>query len=1275
MNKPSGTVWSLRRRVGALVAAASMLATIPAAAVAATATADDRVMPIAQTETQQYLELTIKRTDSNGSPVDVGDKLTYDITYKNIGSQNIVVYPKSTNLSGVLDKQADGKSPICRWSKLEPGKTGACANSNNTNLAYHVVTEDDVKNGFTPTAVIDATSDLDGKTVLQSVTITGDKVAVNEPAPPIDDPTITPPATIDAWNARNATLDDYKTLSSKLSKTDGINWLFIGDSITQGVVYTQGYRIYPELFANQVESEKVRGVSRANDMVMNTGISSADASWPLKNGAFDKWVTEKHPNVVFITFGMNDGREAKLFTVEQYLKNLSTIIDKVREQGAIPILQTQNYTTNATFNKNLDTYFDAERRLAIKKNVILIDFNKRWLEINNGVRESNTYMGYRNNIHPGENGHIEWAKFTLKSLNMLADGDPLAKWNSANVTLTGPSAGVDEAVKGLRGTAAATEAITVKPAAEKSVGKYLTGAQYVDLGADIAKAAKGGDAKQSNVTIRFRATATGKPQTLLTFGDPAASDTRSVIRLSETGAAQFVDSSAAGQYYTVGTKNLADGAWHTLSVNFQANGFTIYADGTAYRTIAGTSAKQLNVPSAIAVTAATAGATRDKTNPNGTQQLTGMIDYVVAYDSALSDADAKKLTTETADAADADAAAAAGTAATATKPVDVPVTTVTAAADALTPIISAVNDRKNIVFAGGETIEGSYSNHVIAKNVVQLLDERVRWEYVTGLTAKDTELARAKFFVGAAAGGRTVAQMDADFDMLIGRYKPDILFLMPDLYDAAGKLVEKNNAAGVTAFGEHVKSVAAKAKAAGSKVVLVTPVTVRGSEAEFAEAMRKVAAADGLPIIDAQAWMAKVVAAEPAVKTAWYNAAGQLNYAGHLGYARFLMKSLNLYPSNVSTSRVAMLPYDSIGGDLAGANEDGGTVPVARVEGADGTSGAAAKAHIDGTKIDPAKSVVIVDHYAVYEVGADGVRTPVEGLGDVAPETLLRDGVDVPLSAGDRGAHAYVVVGSAAAPDGVEPVTVTYTAQLAALEIDAADYTKVDEALKRVPADLSIYTDETADAVRRAVAAVKRGLSADEQKTVDAWAEAINTAVDGLEKKKTDGGDSGDPDNPVVPVKSVAVADANGKTDGLKVAVGRKLQLRAAVAPANASDKSVTWRSSAPGVATVNADGVVTGVSAGTVTISATSANGKVGSVSVTVVPGGTGDGNGGGAGANGADGADKPAKPGNPGKKPGLADTGASASALAGFAALLLAAGVAVAAASAASVTARRRG
>ncbi len=64
---------------------------------------------------------------------------------------------------------------------------------------------------------------------------------------------------------------------------------------------------------------------------------------------------------------------------------------------------------------------------------------------------------------------------------------------------------------------------------------------------------------------------------------------------------------------------------------------------------------------------------------------------------------------------------------------------------------------------------------------------------------------------------------------------------------------------------------------------------------------------------------------------------------------------------------------------------------------------------------------------------------------------------------------------------------------------------------------------------------------------------------------------------------------------------GENMQLTATVLPTNATNRTVTWRSSNTSVATVNSNGVVTGINAGSATITATTADGTNLSASCTV--------------------------------------------------------------------------
>ena len=101
-----------------------------------------------------------------------------------------------------------------------------------------------------------------------------------------------------------------------------------------------------------------------------------------------------------------------------------------------------------------------------------------------------------------------------------------------------------------------------------------------------------------------------------------------------------------------------------------------------------------------------------------------------------------------------------------------------------------------------------------------------------------------------------------------------------------------------------------------------------------------------------------------------------------------------------------------------------------------------------------------------------------------------------------------------------------------------------------------------------------------------------------------------------VEVDSVTIGNKSAFT-GKKVG-DTGVTLSVSVLPANAANRTITFSSSAPGVASVNASGMVSFQSAGTTTISATSSNGRSDSFVLTVTKTESG-GNGGGGGGGGA--------------------------------------------------------
>lgn len=97
-------------------------------------------------------------------------------------------------------------------------------------------------------------------------------------------------------------------------------------------------------------------------------------------------------------------------------------------------------------------------------------------------------------------------------------------------------------------------------------------------------------------------------------------------------------------------------------------------------------------------------------------------------------------------------------------------------------------------------------------------------------------------------------------------------------------------------------------------------------------------------------------------------------------------------------------------------------------------------------------------------------------------------------------------------------------------------------------------------------------------------------------KEGSGGGNPGNPGN--VPVSGVTVTPSTAQ-----VQAGQSVQLTANVAPSGATNQQVAWTVSNSSTASVNQNGLVTGLAPGTATVTATTADGnKTASSTITVV-------------------------------------------------------------------------
>nr|WP_321182046.1 GDSL-type esterase/lipase family protein [Microbacterium barkeri] len=141
-----------------------------------------------------------------------------------------------------------------------------------------------------------------------------------------------------AASASPATADsDRRRLAAALTDPAPLNWIITGDSITHGLVHTQGGRSYPEHLHELIRGE----LERVRDIVLNTAISGNRIVDLLDD--WDRRVASWRPDVVTLMIGTNDasdGGPRPVISADDYAASLRDFVTRVRGLGAIPVLQT-----------------------------------------------------------------------------------------------------------------------------------------------------------------------------------------------------------------------------------------------------------------------------------------------------------------------------------------------------------------------------------------------------------------------------------------------------------------------------------------------------------------------------------------------------------------------------------------------------------------------------------------------------------------------------------------------------------------------------------------------------------------------------------------------------------------------------------------------------------------------------------------------------------------------------------------------------------------------
>jgi acyl-CoA thioesterase I len=222
-----------------------------------------------------------------------------------------------------------------------------------------------------------------------------------------------------------------KTIGDVLNSPQPATWLFAGDSITQGSIYTRGHRDYTQLF-----KERLFEFTRKQDVIIHTGVSG----WSITDflPRLQDRVLRFRPDAVFLLFGTNDSVSGG-DGLSRFIDAYDTAIAQLRAGGISRIvLQTSppmhpvdpesftrlgQYADDASRDaakgrlrnvlSSLEAYVQATRDIARRNSLPLIDHYATWIAAK-GHRGQLLDGGF----HPNEYGHRLLARTLFKSLNL-----------------------------------------------------------------------------------------------------------------------------------------------------------------------------------------------------------------------------------------------------------------------------------------------------------------------------------------------------------------------------------------------------------------------------------------------------------------------------------------------------------------------------------------------------------------------------------------------------------------------------------------------------------------------------------------------------------------------------------------------------------------------------------------------------------------------------------------------------------------------------------------
>lgn len=195
-----------------------------------------------------------------------------------------------------------------------------------------------------------------------------------------------------------------------------LTWVFVGDSITQGVTHTHGRRGYVEHFAERLRGE----LRRVKDAVINSGVAGATVGDVLPE--FHWRIGRFAPDVVLAMLGTNDALGVGEDGIRAFRYDLGQLVERSRDLGATVVLQTPPPagTGDERDADALGAYADEVRSLAAERGVPLVDHAAVWRRADAAGPAPAGWLD--DAVHPNARGQHELALALFERLGVFDPG-------------------------------------------------------------------------------------------------------------------------------------------------------------------------------------------------------------------------------------------------------------------------------------------------------------------------------------------------------------------------------------------------------------------------------------------------------------------------------------------------------------------------------------------------------------------------------------------------------------------------------------------------------------------------------------------------------------------------------------------------------------------------------------------------------------------------------------------------------------------------------------